>query len=982
MQGDGATFNLDKADPVGYGVYIPAPNMYTTMSISGSNQGEFVAMDWLGGTLKTETVDDPGNDISYSYPRYLENYIIDSTTINDYINPWNVEWLNVSAYGAENDTLSPYTFNTVFNYYVMAEESELTVPINNSMPMQIDLLLSSGPKILKLDWLLNIPGNNPLNNMMLLSPSGRWISTWPLEAKETGGAIIFRYIPFVAEESGTYKLLIDADYAAFPGYLNLEFLDFNLKNLAVNKVSFVGDGDDWPSVRDVEEDEWDAEWIKFSGNKGDKYSLDFGYDYKLSNPSTPFVIMFSPGGNALYSAMTPGIYDICFPETGNIYISFTDEDTDGPYLASLYLKEISAVEYNIGDNVTNIRVSREQRKAIDFTIEQDSFVRFNYTEWGEGDALVSSLGIDYNFIFKDPKWPGIIQPISPIETKSEGTMDFFYYYFPAGEYEAIILNDDSLYDSVLQISSEYVYYANTTIPITSLSYPLIDPTSSLTAQFQPDVFYSSLKQGQVFDINIAETGQYRFNWSIFASDNLAQIPTSANPSVVLTYNDTSGEYFDWTAYSHTPLSIFPAFETDNDFLYIAYPGKWHDMEFNITQLGIGGGVNGGTDEVEVWHGSSWEDLDTDWEDVGDFMIGNGSWVLDNYNDWISFAAWSKGVGSTFDIDGIDEDMYYWLRFECDNAYSTLPYFDLISLSNITMQGDVNFALVGDNGHVYGDFWLPPAPTSETDIIINQEANYDSDSYEEYLFGASDDPWIMGLEAGNYKLLVIPEQWSHPGSLGIRFSIEDYWGYHVDRSFTIPGEPLAHTWQIGNMVNVEDRILYNYSTYPYDFSVTYNDTLVNWDDDLYVNDEGYLAVNCYGTPYSWTQLVVGSVNITDYELYILQDLPWINPAGPFQEVMEIDHTIGDNNTIEFGVIRDNFTLLFEIYGDGSPNEMITLNIGLRQYNMTVLDSTEIVASYTTPVPGLDPLLLTLLIAIPAAIGVVVVIVYVVKKRGKT
>ena len=166
IQGDGATFNLDKADPVGYGVFIPAPNMYTTMSISGSNQGEFVMMDWLGAPSQTETVSYPGNDISYAYPWYFDTPI-DSTTDNDYINPWSVEWLNVSAYNAENDTLSPYTLNTVFNYYVMAEENELTVPLNNSMPMQIDLLLSSGPKILKLDWLLNLPNTDPLDNINL-----------------------------------------------------------------------------------------------------------------------------------------------------------------------------------------------------------------------------------------------------------------------------------------------------------------------------------------------------------------------------------------------------------------------------------------------------------------------------------------------------------------------------------------------------------------------------------------------------------------------------------------------------------------------------------------------------------------------------------------------------------------------------------------------------------------------------------------------
>ncbi len=288
--------------------------------------------------------------------------------------------------------------------------------------------------------------------------------------------------------------------------------------------------------------------------------------------------------------------------------------------------------------------------------------------------------------------------------------------------------------------------------------------------------------------------------------------------------------------------------------------------------------------------------------------------------------------------------------------------------------------MSDSGYEYSDFWKPTAPLSQSGIIINQESLYDGFSYEQWRFGATADPYILGLEAGNYKLLVIPEQWSHPGSLGIRLSIEDYWGYHVEQSYTIPGEPLAHPWQIGNMVNVEDRILYNYSTYPYDFSITYNDTEVRWDDNLYPNDEVYLAVNCYGTPYSWTQLVVGGVNISDYELYLLQDLPWIDNNGPYQEIMPIDNTIGDNYTVEFGVIRDNFTLLFEIWGDGSPDEMVTLNIGLRQYNTTALLASEVIATYTPPGPDLGPLVLTLLIVIPAGAGAVVV-VYILKKKGK-
>lgn len=976
MQGDGATFNLDKADPVGYGVYIPAPNMYTTMSISGSNQGEFVAMNWLGVSLHTETVNYPGDDVSYIYPRYFENYLIDSTTNNDYINPWSAEWLNVSAYGAESDTLSPYTLNTVFDYHVMAEGSEIIVPLNNSSPMQIDIMIgNTGPKILKFDWLTDNPALVITSSYELISPSGKIVMT-DFQTAQTAvivGIPVFNYIAFVANNIGTYRLLVDASYSK-PAYLNLEFLPTTVSTLSLEKLTFGGNGDENPSTQEMWDIEWQSNWFKINGKKGDLFRLDLGLDYSAL---APMIDAWLPCENnyILDSSIALGVYNLYFPNSGAAYISFNDAAYGIWYRYSLFLSEIEVLNYDIGDSITTMRVSRDQRKAIDFTIEQDSFVRFNYTEWGDGNAQVSSMGTTNGFIFKDAKKLSCYEVLSPLETKSAGTMSFYYYYFPAGDYEAIIINGDPLYDSVLQISSEYVSDANSTIPITSLSYPLTDPTSSLTAQFEPDVFYSSLKQGQWFDINIAETGQYRFNWSIFASDNIAQVPTSANPSVVLVYNGSTGEYYDYTSRSHTYLQSFPALSILSDYLYIAYPSKWHDMHFNITQLGTLGGVDTG---VDIWNGGGWVELAQTSDTTGEFQSANGTWVMNIYGD-ADFGAWTKGVGTTFDRNGIDEDNYYWLRFDCDNAYSTIPYIDLISLSNITMRGDVNFALVRDSGYEYCDFWTPTAPYSITDIFITQESGYDLFSYEQWLFGAASDPQIIGLEAGNYKLLVIPEQWTHPGSLSIRFAIENYWGYHVEQSFTIPGEPLAHSWQIGNMVNVGGPILYNYSTYPYDFAVTFNDTIVSWNDytGFY---EGYLAVNCYGTPYSWTQLVVGSVNISDYELYIMQDLPWIDNSGPNLEIRRIDDTIGDNNTIEFGVISSNFTLIFEIYGDGSPNEMITLNIGLRQYNTTALYASEVTATYTPPGPDLGPLILTLLITIPAGAGAVVV-VYVLKKKGK-
>ncbi len=975
MEGDGATFNLDKADPLGYGVYIPAPNMFATISVSGSNQGEFVAMNWLGGTLKTETVNQPGSDVSNVYPKYFDNYILDSTTNNDYINPWSVNWLNVSAYNAENATLSPFTLNSVYNYYVMAEAGELIAPINNSAPMQIDLLIdNAGPKILKFDWLTDNPAG-VVFVYELISPSGKIVMTDFQTAQNAmfGPVNIFDYIAFVANDVGTYRLLVYASYTQ-PGYLNLEFLPTHVSNLPLNQLTFGGVGDENPSTQEMWDLEWQSNWFKVTGQKGDLFRLDLGIDYL---GAVPIIHAWLPCENRyiMDPSIAPGVYELYFPSSGDAYISFNDAQYGMWYRFSLALSEIEVVDYNIGDPLTNVRISMHERKAIEFSIAEDSFVRFNYTEWDDGNALVASMGTPNAFIFQDAKKLNCFEVITPLETKTAGNMFFYYYYFPAGEYKGLIKNVAPLEYSVLQISSEYLNSANTSIPVTSLSYPLTDAASSVTAQFEPDVFYSSLKQGQWLDINVAETGQYRLNWSILASDNIAQVPTATNPSVVLVYNGTTDEYYDYTTRSHTNLQSFLALESLSDYLYIAYPSKWHDMHFNITQLGTAGGVD---TEVDVWDGDSWDELAQTSDTTGEFQTGNGSWVMNIYGD-ADFIDWTRGVGTTFDYNGVDEDKYYWLRFDCDNSYATLPYIDLISLSNISIYGDVNFALVRDSGYEYCDFWAPTAPTDIADIFITQESGLDSYSLEQWLFGSGSDPHIIGLEAGNYKLLVIPEQWSHPGSLNIRFAIEDYWGYRIEQSHTITQNPVAHPWQIGNNVPVGGPILYNYSTYPYDFTVTYNDTIASWDDYTAFN-EAYIAINCQGTPYSWTQLVVGGVNISDYELYILQDLPWIDNSGPYFEQMTIAGTIGDNNTIEFGVINSNFTLLFEINGDGPPSEIVELKIGLRQYNTTILQASEVTAGYTPPGPDSGPLILTLAITIPAIAGAVVVI-YILKKKGK-
>lgn len=978
MQGEGATFSLEKDDPLGYGVIIPTPNMYTTLSIDASNQGEFVIMDWDGGNPLRETIDIPRNNLNSVYPWYFEDYNMNSVTDNDYIDPWIVKWLNVSAFNAENESLSPYTLNTVFNYYVMAEESELTIPLNQSFPMQIDLLISqTGPKILKFDWLIDNPNNNPLNSYDLISPSGKSMDLVPspIAAKAFSGATVFFYIPFVAHETGTYRLLLEAFYPSTPAFLKLDFLDFSLNELNLDKFTYGGAMDEFPSYQDTFEEEWDAEWFRIEGYEGEKYTLDIGYDYAIG---MPLINIYYPGEHGYLGDFNvgAGTFEIYFPITGYAYLSFIDGPNVGPYKNTLFLRKIPEVEHTIGGNLTAIKVSKDQRVAINFKIQNDSFVRFNYTQVGSGNTQISSFGINNGIIFEDSKNIKGYEIFTPIETKSVSGMDFFYYYLPNGTYQAILKNEFVNYDSVLQISSKLIALENSPIPINYLTYPETNPTQFITLEFGPDDFNSSLKEGISIGINITSPGQYRLNITMLASDNLAAIPTLVNPSAVIFYNNTDAEYYDYTSTITTLNQSFPVFTSTGDNLFIGYPRKWHDMNFNFTQLGNN---DGGQDLFpNVWHDGSWFSMSM-LDPLTDEFENNETWVID-IND-PDFIDWEKG--SDFDFPNINEDDFYWLQIDCSDGYGgggeTVPFLDLIQLSNITISGDLNLALVRDSSYNYSDYWMPLQPTEPPTFFLNQKSANLAETDENWLFTNS-DPRTIGFEEGSYKLLIIPENWDYPGSIKLQFAIENYWNYNVEQSFTITEEPLAYPWQIGNLVNVNESILFNYTTYPYDFSVSFNDTIVSWDD--YTGYfEGYIVLNCFGTAYSWTQLVVEASNITDYELYLMQELPWINGNGPNMEIATIDTSIGANNTIEFGVIRDNFTLLFEYHGDGDEN--IEFNIGLRQYNTTALYSNEITASYTppsTPSNG-DILVLTLAIVIPTVAGAAVVVVYVLKKKGR-
>ncbi|MHA2006206.1 MAG: hypothetical protein ACXACO_04025 [Promethearchaeota archaeon] len=979
MGGEGVTFDLDEDIPIGYGVIIPLPNMYATLSVMGSNQGEFAVMEWDGSIDSTQTINYAGEDISLLYPWYFDGYVMDSTTNNGYIDPWSIRWLNVSAFNAGNNTLFPFTVNTVFNYHVMQEGGNIIIPLNNSMPMQIDLIVTlSGPKILKFDWLTNNPAAVVINDFNLISPSGKIVAfDWQTASTTVMVATdIFDYFAFVANEVGTYRILVDAFHTQ-PAYLNMEFLDTSISSLNLNTLTFGGNSDENPSLTDFWDIEWQNNWFEIKGEKGDLFRLDLGLDYSAL---APIIDVWLPceNGYVLDQGISVGVYDLYFPTSGNAYVSLNDADYGGWYRYSLFLSEIGIHNYTIGIDKTMFRVSRDERKAIEFSIEQDSFVRFNYTIWGTppGAPTINALGTNNAFIYEDSKNFECYDVISAIETKTVGSEVFYYYYMPAGRYKAVIENTNTQADGLIQFNSKYVEWESNTIPINSLTYPDVNPSQFVTLEFDPDEYYPSLKQGMGIGFNITSLGQYRLNITVLASDHIAAIPTLVNPSAVVFYNDSDAEYYDYSSAMITQNQSIPVFTNTDDELYIAFPNKWHDMHFNLSQLGNN---DAGQDLFPyVWDGGFWDTMSMT-NPMSDEFESNETWISDIYGD-PDFTTWQKGCD--FDIPNLSEEDFYWMRIYCGDGYGgggeIVPYLDLIQLSNITISGDLNLALVRDSGYNYSDSWMPLQPSEPPTILINQEPGNLLVSDENWLFTGL-DPRTIGFEEGHYKLLIIPENWDYSGSIKIQLAIENYWDYNVERSFTITEEPLAYPWQIGNLVNVSDPILYNYSTYPYDFTVTYNDTETSWDDGGFV--EAYIAVDCYGTAFSWTQLVVETSNVSDYELYLLQDFPWNDNTGPNNEVELIGASISGNNTIEFGVIRDNFTLLFEIFGDG--DDLITFKIGIRQYNTTELYTNEVVATYTPPSNGLGGTNLVLILAIilPAIAGAAIVTVFVLKKKGK-
>ena len=978
MRGNGATFDLEKESPLAYGVIVPSPNMFATLSIVGSTQGVFKITDWKNSQPPlTEIVDVPGEDISIVYPWYF-NFPgpVGSLTNNDYIDPWGTGWLNVSAFNAEADTLSPFTLNTVFDYYVMHETDNLKVPLNHSIPMQIDItIVKTGPKILKSDWLTDNPAFIS-DFMYLISPSGK-IMDWDFNTA-TSHAVspaidVFDYYSFVAYETGTYRLLVYAAHAlGHPAYLNLEFMSISVSSLPSNTLVFGGNSDDLLSIGDSENADWQSKWFAINGNKGDFFRLELSRDYATGYEPSIYIWTKTNNGYMQSSSIGMGTHEIYFPTSGNAYISFTDADYADWYRYSLYVSKYSTVKYNIGDPLTTIRISRDQSKAIQFSVAEDSFVRFNFTTLNDppGQPYLEALGSTPAFIYVNSKELAGYDINQYLKTKQAGSESFYYYYMPAGTYKAIIKNTDETNDGLFQISSNFVENANGTIPINDLTYPTRYPSQDVKLSFNPDDYYDSLKQAIAINFEVTEPGQYRLNTTFLASDNLAILPTLVNPSAVVYYNASEpldSRYYDYSSIATTGSQSFPAFSSTADYLYIAFPNKWHDMHFTLSQNGTFGGVDS---NVDVWH-NGWYTLSRTSDSTNEFQ-NDGTWVTNIYGD-SDFASWERGCN--FDLPNINESSYYWLRFDCDNAYTNLPYINTIQLSNVTTWGSVNFALIGENGYDYADYWQLPDPSDVNTGFLNQETSYDSYSAEQWLFPSS-GPYMQAIEPGTYKLLIIPDDWEHNGGINIRFAIENFWTYRYQVSYNISAlspSPNLYMYQINNYTSTAYG---NYSAphYNYGLIATMNSTEIT---PPVTSTQSYFVVEVNeASAYQWTQLVVAKENVSDYDLYVMQDLKWQDSTNPNGEIQLLLDDQVANTTVEFGAVSDHFYLIFEYYDTG--NGISKFMLSLSQYDTTMLTTRVPVATY---VPPLDPLIIILAIVIPASVGAAIAVLLILKKKGK-
>ncbi len=1000
QQGGSTTIQLKKEDPRQYGVLIPTPNMYITTSLAGSYQANLDIIDWnrtLYGNINTEYI--PGKNISDYGPWYSEGYSIKTPTSNGYIDPWDIRWLNLTALNAENNTLTnPFNINTVWNTYTLVEGGSLTIDVNYSIPIEVDITINSaGPKMMKVDFLTNIKdwgyvfgGNNPFTNGLytMISPSGHVLTPninifCEYIENEISSDKEYNIFQFVAHEVGVYKLLVEPVHT-LPISISLEFVPTSIAALPVDTMTYTGTGDIDPTYLERISGGFWNQWYSISAIKGEKFRLDYASDYVDNNQFSVYIwypCTYGYRGQFITSGSPyPTYYDLIAPITGNIYVSIIPWDIYTWCRFGLYLQKIQSQTLAINGTET-VHVSRDERKALDFTLEEDSFLRVNWTEYGNGNAGMygfdgGSLSWTMDSItFLDSKKQYCAQAIDPLDTKTEWGWDFHYYYLPKGSYEILIKNTDITRDSVFMITTLPITFENISIAMSELVYPETIQKVFSKITFEADPFLSGIKQAKWIEINITKPDIYSLNTTIWEADNLGALHSFVNPSYVIVYNDTDSSYTDWTAVALNSSEYFPVVSDDDtdstvlDECYIAYPQKWHNIEFNFTQVGS----VGGSMDIDLYTGSNWDDITLSLESTSDFT-SNGTIELDftdlqgDYDDWTR--------GAPFDLPNVEENLYYWLRIDCDSDWATpadIPYINHIRLSNTTLIGDFNLIWVRDSPYQYCDFVLNDI-NDITDLeVISLLDGYDNSSQQVDLWN------IIGDETGILKLLIIPEYWSYSGAVTAGFGINSWSGYITQSQYNCTSNPLYAPWNIIDGV-VDDLPGYtNYTIYPgYGTDINLNSTVCKI-PGFY--GSCFHLVKVYCSPLNWTQLVISVSNITGYGIYIIQDLPWVSNSGPNNELQILDLVLpAANKTLEFGILSNNFTLMLvyipKTFVVPDPDwGMVQIKLGITQYNTTKVLVVPPGVVVPPIIPGFD-----IFIVLGISFTAVVVIAYTVKKEN--
>ncbi len=921
--GISATIQLDEDNPIQYSTIIPSPNVYSTMAIDGKNQGNFSLMNAMGGVESEINANISGQDISFMYPWLFDDFMIDSTTNNGYIDRMDVRWLNISAFDAENETLSPFTISTLWNYYTMSESQSVQVPLNSSIPIQVDMLINNlAPKLLKLSWLTDSASNPTIHSVAIVSPSGKLVNTnynVPINPNVAPDPI-FRYFGFIPHEQGTYRFLINASHSVST-LLELEFIDYELTSLSQDQILYGGTGDENPSWEDRFNSEWNSHWYKFTAQKGEFLRISLGNIYNSGSYDVNIWIPCETGYRVIGAGFGPNL--IFVPIDGDVYISIESTNYYGLLRYSVLVSKVQLYQWGINQPLVNFRLSADEYKALNFSVPRDHFVRINITSLRDGTPVYGDGSTDFTIFYVDSNKLGCYDVLSPLKNKTQDGMKFYYYYMPAGNYRILIYNTDQSKDGILQISSRYQYESYDYIPINYLTYENPYPTDTIMAEFLSDEYYETLKHGKWFNFNITDPGQYKLYLSLNAEDNIGstRISPGYDPIYMYTY-DISENSLD--AYELNQR-LFSTDDSNGDALYLASPCRFTGIDFKFLQNGAHGLV-----DLYIYNGSQWLNMiDIDYSNDLK-QDGNITLNIQPYDS--TFEDWKQATAEDLGLLNItDPKSYYWLRINCTQNYITNPRIESIKLINSVITGDFNIVLLKDSEYEYCDFYeLPESVNNDLDLFDFRVGNGDIITTKGALsyYNASNiilngtELNIAGIESGNYKLLIIPDNWCHYGPVTVRLAVESYSHWNAHSWYNVTKNPFAYAYEITSGTPTENH-KYTVAGYPKDHIVGFNSSLYKWDNNL-----SYYIMYCYGYVYNWTQLVVYKNGISNYSLYLLQDLPWIDNNGPNNEVMKLADNVSENGTvIEFGALDDFFGLIFQF---NATEEMVSFELSVTQY----------------------------------------------------